>query len=109
VANAYYYCCLIVVMVPYYIFVAPDVWNNVSPVLPIATTVSVLFTLLSILLTSFTDPGIIPRRAFLMLDPVANEKYLMPNILNENGIDTRRFCSTCHIYRPERASHCSNC
>lgn len=96
-------------MVPYYVFVAPDVWNNASPVLPIAATISVGFTLLSILLTSFTDPGIIPRRAFLLQDPVANARYLEPNILDENGVDTRRFCTTCHIYRPERASHCSTC
>jgi hypothetical protein len=76
----YYYCCLIIVMVPYYIFLAPDLWNKISPVLPLATTVSIGFTFLSIMMTSFTDPGIIPRRAFLMLDPVANEKYLMPDI-----------------------------
>lgn len=26
-ANAYYYCCLLVVMIPYYIFVAPKLWT----------------------------------------------------------------------------------
>jgi hypothetical protein len=80
VANMYYHCYVIIVMVPYYMFLAPDLWNKVNPVLPITATISVGFTFLSIIMTSFTDPDIIPRRAFLMLDPVANERYLMPDI-----------------------------
>lgn len=65
--NMCYYCCVVIVMVPYYVFIAPDIWNRVSPFIPIATTLAVMFSFLTIMLTSCTDPGIIPRKAILML------------------------------------------
>lgn len=66
-ANIAYYTCLVGILTPYYIFVAPRIWDDISPIIPIAISLSSLLSLLFFLLTSFTDPGIIPRRAFLML------------------------------------------
>jgi palmitoyltransferase ZDHHC9/14/18 len=64
--NISFYICILS-LIPYYIFVAPTIWYSVSPSLVILLSIFTLLTLIFFLLTSFTDPGIIPRRSFLML------------------------------------------
>jgi hypothetical protein len=52
-------------MVCYYYFLAGPLWKNYSPILPITITLLAITTLILYLLTSFTDPGILPKKAFL--------------------------------------------
>lgn len=54
-----------------------------------------------LLLTAFTEPGIIPRRP-----PTHNAE----SEAAMNGLkDKLQFCNTCHIVRPPRAKHCRYC
>lgn len=82
-----------------------------------------LFTVSSLLRTSFSDPGVIPRAN---VDEAAYiEKQIeVPNSLNSptyrppprtkevlvKGQTVKlKYCFTCKIFRPPRASHCSIC
>ena len=66
-------------------------------------------SIVSLLVTSFTDPGILPRNP----DPLAHRQPQPPiyrNRVDEYGVVcTDTWCSTCLIYRPPRASHCQDC
>lgn len=55
------------------------------------------------------DPGIVPRRAFLAHSPEISNKFLLPNIVGQNGTDKREFCATCQIYVPCGGKHCDIC
>ena len=59
--------------------------------------------------TSFTDPGILPRNS----DPAAQKQPTPPlfrHRTDEEGVAcTDTWCTTCLIYRPPRASHCPDC
>ena len=56
------------------------------------------------LITSFTEPGIIPRKSFIAkLDPATDDN--LPSSEPSNS----RWCRTCLIVRPPRASHCAEC
>lgn len=89
----------------------------------------VLFSAVMIFLfiTSFSDPGIIPRASKeeqnkmeqLLLEEenrLGNNTFIpsshqpSPRLANINGHDIKlKFCVTCRIYRPPRTSHCSIC
>jgi hypothetical protein len=58
-----------------------------------------LSTLLFLLLTAFTEPGIIPRRP-----PSKLLESLAPEIREKV-----QYCHTCRIVRPPRAKHCRYC
>lgn len=69
-----------------------------------------LLSILSLLKTAFTDPGIIPR-----CSRSASEdwKFSMPPRYQDICIDGRivrlKFCTTCKIIRPPRSFHCPIC
>ena len=99
-----WYCCAVVVLVLLTVFVLPEVWVKVTPALPILFYLALLVTTLFWNLTACTDPGIIPRRAFLEhTQPPRAHNFL------QNPEENARACSTCRIFRPRRASHCSVC
>ncbi len=50
---------------PYLALVGPILYDNVSPVLPVLNAILLFFTIFFLLMTGFTDPGIIPRREIL--------------------------------------------
>ena len=104
-ANLCVYCCVLGVSIPYCIFMLPKVWE-VSPALPIIFLICVATTILFLNLTQCTDPGIIPRRPYLMKNSQNFKKYLEPS----NKVPAKtKFCKTCKVYRPSRAFHCSAC
>lgn len=58
------------------IIVAPIVYDKVTPVIPIINGLLFFGTLLNFILTSFTDPGIIPRKEILKTNGRNNDEYL---------------------------------
>ncbi|CAN8254879.1 unnamed protein product [Cochlearia groenlandica] len=81
-----------------------------------------LLDLIFLLLTSGRDPGIIPRNLYPP-EPESNEGSVEPRLAHTpqsrlprtkdmivNGITVKiKYCDTCMLYRPPRASHCSIC
>ncbi|XP_054852631.1 palmitoyltransferase ZDHHC9 isoform X2 [Eublepharis macularius] len=77
----------------------------------------------TLLRTSFSDPGVIPRAlpdeaAFIELEIEATNGTVPPgqrppprikNFQINNQIVKLKYCYTCKIFRPPRASHCSIC
>lgn len=105
-------------------FVGPKLWVKV-PILVVLVSIFFFWTLTALIITGFSDPGIIPRQTRAQawkqvlesrdskqrvadIDPRAN----LPTTIQwkvDGEVATHRFCSTCNIYRPPRASHCSDC
>ncbi|TKY60555.1 S-acyltransferase 7 [Spatholobus suberectus] len=81
-----------------------------------------LFVLINLLVTSGSDPGIVPRNAH---PPEPDDYHATDNGSNGqsplsclpltkdvivNGITVKvKYCDTCMLYRPPRTSHCSVC
>lgn len=57
--------------------------------------ISMIMLLWSLLTTMFTDPGKVPLYWGYFLDPAESKN--------------RRYCLICHIFKPERCHHCSQC
>ncbi|RAL51919.1 hypothetical protein DM860_010637 [Cuscuta australis] len=79
-----------------------------------------ILVLTLLFLTSSTDPGIIPRGSSKPLDEsldMTNTYAKTPSLsipktkeVTVNGRKVKvKYCKTCSIYRPPRASHCSIC
>ena len=75
------------------IWVTPTVWN-ITPVLPIALYIMVFFLIMFLILTSFTDPGIIPKKPFLSEGIERHQKYLFPpeEMGDTNNHHSRNYC-----------------
>ncbi|RWS27914.1 putative palmitoyltransferase ZDHHC14-like isoform X2 [Leptotrombidium deliense] len=107
----------------FFVFDCPYLSREVSPAIPIVGALLAFFSLVTLLRTSCTDPGVIPRAT---ADEAAYlEKQIeIPNgsnsptyrppprtkevIINNQSIKLK-YCFTCKIFRPPRASHCSLC
>lgn len=63
------------------------------------------------LIVQFTDPGIVKREpAFFNEHEAADEQTkLMNSVTMRTHLYKPRFCETCYIIRPPKASHCSIC
>ncbi|GLD69754.1 palmitoyltransferase ZDHHC14-like isoform X1 [Lates japonicus] len=94
---------------------------QLTPAIPVIGGVLFLFVLGTLLRTSFSDPGVLPRATpdeaadlERQID-VANGStgYRPPPRTKEvviNGQTVKlKYCFTCKIFRPPRASHCSLC
>jgi palmitoyltransferase ZDHHC9/14/18 len=107
----------------FFAFDCPFFAERITLGIPIIGGILYVFTMCSLLRTSFSDPGIIPRAS---QDEAAYiEKQIeVPNSLNSptyrppprtkevfvRGQTVKlKYCFTCKIFRPPRASHCSLC
>ncbi|KAG0375244.1 Palmitoyltransferase zdhhc14 [Mortierella sp. AD032] len=104
-------------------FTSPFLWQRVSPAAPIVQAYLFIVVFSSMLKTSWTDPGVIPRGidGDPPLDPpreldVTSASFYPPQSLPRQkevqvGMYTVRlkYCETCKIYRPPRCSHCRQC
>ncbi|KAG0358704.1 Palmitoyltransferase zdhhc14 [Podila minutissima] len=104
-------------------FTSPYLWHRLSPAAPIVQAYLFVVAFSSMLKTSWTDPGVIPRGidSDPPLDPpleldINSASFYPPSGLPrlkevQVGIYTVRlkYCDTCKIYRPPRCSHCRQC
>ncbi|XP_021934901.1 palmitoyltransferase ZDHHC9 isoform X2 [Zootermopsis nevadensis] len=106
----------------FFAFDCPYLAIQITPAIPVIGGVLFLFVMSALLRTSFSDPGVIPRAT---PDEAAyTEKQIVPNSANSptyrppprtkdvlvRGQPVRlKYCYTCKIFRPPRASHCSLC
>ncbi|KAI8974414.1 DHHC palmitoyltransferase-domain-containing protein [Pilobolus umbonatus] len=101
-------------------FTCPFLWKSVHPALPIVFVYLFILCFVSMLKTSWTDPGIIPRNLDpnpLVEEDTCSEMYATSDWQDTPAKeivikDTRwslKYCNTCRIYRPPRASHCKQC
>ncbi|KAM3827709.1 palmitoyltransferase ZDHHC9 isoform 1-T3 [Vipera latastei] len=96
---------------------------RLSPAIPVFAVILFLFAMATLLRTSFSDPGVIPRAlpdeaAFIEMEIEATNGTVPPgqrppprikNFQINNQIVKLKYCYTCKIFRPPRASHCSIC
>lgn len=125
-------CAWSFILVPftmYCVFAVPDVWRNLSPIVVLASIAVFSVTIAMLLSTCCSDPGIIPRRSVVLatgareeltevmgydilgLDslPGGREASGEARIPEELRMKGYKWCRTCDVIRPPRASHCPSC
>lgn len=108
----------------FFIFDSQYLSVHLSPVIPVIAALLFIFTLLFLFRTSFSDPGILPRAtgdealfndrgADNSIDLTQNVQFRNPprtkDVIVNNETVKLKYCFTCKIFRPPRASHCSMC
>ena len=96
--------------------------EKVSPAIPAIGAVLFLCVISNLFKTSFSDPGIIPRATAAEARDIERQieieigtgaAYRPPprtrEVLIKNQTVKLKYCFTCKIFRPPRASHCSIC
>ncbi|KAF5905820.1 palmitoyltransferase ZDHHC18-like isoform X1 [Clarias magur] len=104
----------------FFIFDCPFLVAHLTICIPVIAGVLFLFVIITLLRTSFTDPGILPR-AFpeeaadieRQIDNCGSATYRPPprtkEILINGQLVKLKYCFTCKMFRPPRTSHCSLC
>ncbi|KAM4586357.1 palmitoyltransferase ZDHHC9 [Fundulus diaphanus] len=107
----------------FFAFECPYLAVHLSPTIPVFAVLLFLFVMAMLLRTSFSDPGVLPRALpeeanFIEMEieaangNVPSGQRPPPRIRNvqiNNQIVKLKYCYTCKIFRPPRASHCSIC
>ncbi|KAA0710676.1 putative palmitoyltransferase ZDHHC14 [Triplophysa tibetana] len=106
----------------FFIFDCPFLVKHLTGFIPAIGGVLFVFVIISLLQTSFTDPGILPRatpeEAADIEKQIENpdgssSSYRPPprtkEILINQQVVKLKYCFTCKIFRPPRTSHCSLC
>lgn len=84
-------------------FVAPLLWEHTTW-LPLFSAYMLASTLLCLSLTSYTDPGYLPRQE--QLGPGLGQG-IQRRFVTQEGPQLFTWCKTCKIWRPPKAHHCS--
>lgn len=124
--------CILVPSALYFAFVLPRLQRQNAPALLVPASLALFVaTVFFLLATCCSDPGIIPPRKFVLAtgnraqlaellgydllgptgeepcgDPYMDAANMVPEALRAEGY---RWCHTCQIIRPPRASHCKDC
>lgn len=111
---------LFTVTILFFALDCPYLVTNISPAVPIVGAVLMLFVLSNFLRAAFSDPGVIPRALQEESDSIEREitnasdgaSIRQPRIKEVviKGVTIKlKYCFTCKIFRPPRASHCGMC
>ncbi|KAG2464186.1 ZDHC9 Palmitoyltransferase, partial [Polypterus senegalus] len=106
-----------------HVFRCPYLAVHLSPAIPVFAIVLFFFVMAMLLRTSFSDPGVLPRAQpdeamYIEMEieaangNVPSGQRPPPRIRNvqiNNQIVKLKYCYTCKIFRPPRASHCGIC
>ncbi|KAK3525253.1 hypothetical protein QTP86_024933 [Hemibagrus guttatus] len=100
----------------------PFLVEHLTGCIPVIAGVLFVFVVISLLQTSFSDPGILPRATPEEAADIEKQidnpngctsSYRPPPRTKEVVINQRavklKYCFTCKIFRPPRTSHCSLC
>ncbi|XP_054261086.1 palmitoyltransferase ZDHHC9-like [Macrosteles quadrilineatus] len=107
----------------FFIFDCPFLAMRITPAIPAVGALLFVFVMSALLRTSFSDPGVIPRATpdeaayiekQIEVSNSANSPTFRPpprtkEILVRGQTVKLKYCFTCKIFRPPRASHCSLC
>lgn len=107
----------------FFAFECPYLAVHLSAAIPVFAVLLFVFVMAMLLRTSFSDPGVLPRALpeeanFIEMEiEAANGNVLagqrppprIKNVQINNQIVKLKYCYTCKIFRPPRASHCSIC
>lgn len=108
------------VTILFYAFDCPYLSNKLSLAIPIVDAGIFFFLVVFLFMTSWSDPGIIPRASdeeaayieMLQELPAGSSLFQPPRVMDVtvNGAPMKlKYCVTCKIFRPPRTSHCSSC
>ncbi|XP_039977731.1 palmitoyltransferase ZDHHC18-B isoform X2 [Xiphias gladius] len=98
----------------------PFLVKHLTSCIPVIGGVLFVFVVITLLQTSFTDPGILPRATpdeaadiERQIDNTGNTSYRPPprtkEVLINQQVVKLKYCFTCKMFRPPRTSHCSLC
>ncbi|XP_048344171.1 palmitoyltransferase ZDHHC14 isoform X4 [Sphaerodactylus townsendi] len=121
-----FYLTLLLILVTsglFFAFDCPYLSDHITPAIPAVGAVLFFFVMGTLLRTSFSDPGVLPRatpdeaadleRQIDIANGSSSGGYRPPPRTKEvviNGQTVKlKYCFTCKIFRPPRASHCSLC
>ncbi|XP_054478286.1 palmitoyltransferase ZDHHC18a isoform X2 [Anoplopoma fimbria] len=104
----------------FFAFDCPFLVEHLTVFIPVIGGALFLFVVISLLRTSFTDPGILPRATpdeaadvEKQIDTSGSSTYRPPprtkEILINQQVVKLKYCFTCKMFRPPRTSHCSLC
>ncbi|KAI3360867.1 hypothetical protein L3Q82_013096, partial [Scortum barcoo] len=104
----------------FFAFDCPFLVVHLTVFIPVIGGVLFIFVVTSLLRTSFTDPGILPRATpdeaadvEKQIDTSGSSTYRPPprtkEILINQQVVKLKYCFTCKTFRPPRTSHCSLC
>ncbi|XP_057307130.1 palmitoyltransferase ZDHHC14-like isoform X1 [Hydractinia symbiolongicarpus] len=106
----------------FFAFDCPFLTEELSIAIPIVGAWLFIFVMATLLRTAFSDPGIIPRASAdeaayieksLAAPTVEPGVYRPParqiDVEIKGQVIKLKYCFTCKIFRPPRASHCSMC
>ncbi|XP_053093569.1 palmitoyltransferase ZDHHC14 isoform X3 [Pangasianodon hypophthalmus] len=121
-----FYLTLVLILVTsglFFVFDCPFLAATLTPAIPVVGGVLFFFVLGTLLRTSFSDPGVLPRatpdeaadleRQIDVANGSSTTGYRPPPRTKEITVKGQtvklKYCFTCKIFRPPRASHCSLC
>ncbi|XP_052239221.1 palmitoyltransferase ZDHHC9-like isoform X3 [Dreissena polymorpha] len=123
--GIFYFTCTLIIATCglFFGFDCPYLAVHVTPAIPAVGGALFVFVMATLFRTSFSDPGVIPRatpdeaadieRQIDIPNPGGPTAYRPPprtkEVLIRGQVVKLKYCFTCKIFRPPRASHCSLC
>ncbi|XP_019723368.1 palmitoyltransferase ZDHHC18-like isoform X2 [Hippocampus comes] len=104
----------------FFIFDCPFLVKHLTCYIPAVGGVLFVFVLVTLLQTTFSDPGILPRATTdeaidieKQIDNTGSSSYRPPprtkEVLINQQVVKLKYCFTCKMFRPPRTSHCGLC